>query len=376
MLAVALLVVGALAIIGCRKMAESMKFRGIVNPDLKLERFLPYSSKEQVVHFTQTNDGKVIALHRTEPNFINKNISPLILCHGEGFNKWIWDIGRKESFVAYFANYGYDVWLLEFRGHGESAKPEWYNTEGYNWNFDDYIHRDLPAAISYVQEVTNSRQVTLVGHGTGGMAIYGFLETENFFDEVANAVLIAPPAFGNKATERLKELFSHVEKWDRRSPFELASLAMSDEKDPIFDELLFNATPILGITKKRFFNKGFENVAPEVLEQILYWSEVEDFLSSDLGFSYRNKLTLVKIPILVIAGDLDQFAAAGVVNWGYRVIPSSDKTLVVIGKRYGFVDDYGHLGLIMGRGCKEEVYPLIFGWLEDRTPKFDAWGKL
>ena len=171
-------------------LAMSACSKQVMNPNLNLERLLPYASKKPRVYFTQTTDGRSLALHRTEPNQIREGLPPLILCHGEGMNKWVWDLGGRRSFIKYFSQLGFDVWALEFRGHGESSKPEWHNERPYDWNFDDYVHKDLPAAVTFVQGQTNSRYVTLVGHGIGAMAAYAYLETENFFDEVAIALRI------------------------------------------------------------------------------------------------------------------------------------------------------------------------------------------
>ena len=68
----------------------------IMNPNLNLQRLLPYASKKPFVFFTQTTDGKSIALHRTEPNIIREGLPPLLLLHDEGTNQAVWEVVRVE----------------------------------------------------------------------------------------------------------------------------------------------------------------------------------------------------------------------------------------------------------------------------------------
>ena len=356
--------------------AMSACSKQVMNPNLNLERLLPYASKKPRVYFTQTTDGRSLALHRTEPNQIREGLPPLILCHDEGMNKWAWDLGGRRSFIKFFSQLGFDVWALEFRGHGESSKPEWHNERPYDWNFDDYVHKDLPAAVTFVQGQTNSRYVTMIGHGIGAMAIYAYLETENFFDEVANAVLIAPPGFAADYSPEMKELLALQQDWDGLDPMSLVHLPSRTDSWELFSRLMLTGTPIPKIRIKRFSQRGMEVISPKVLQQTLHWVEANDFLSADLNFSYRNKLALIRLPVLVIAGTHDNFAPPGVVNYGYRVITAEDKTLMIFGRDYGHLDNYSHLGLLLGVHAHEEVFPRIFEWIEERTENFDVWGKL
>ena len=347
----------------------------VMNPNLNLQRLLPYASKKPFVFFTQTTDGKSIALHRTEPNIIREGLPPLLLLHDEGTNKAIWDVAGKDSFVKFFAKLGFDVWAIDFRGHGESTKPEWHNEAPFDWNFDDYVHKDLPAAVSFIQGKTNSRYITLVGLGVGAMAAYAYLETENFFDEVASAVLIAPPGFAADYTPEMTQFLELAKEWDGVKPLSLVHLPLRQSEWELYSNLFLKGTPVPKSTVKRFSERGVEVLSPKAMQQYRYWAEAQDFLSADLSFSYRNKLQLIRVPVLVVAGTADRFAHPGAVNWGFRVMTSQDKTFLLLGREYGQLDNYSHFGLVLGLHAKEEVFPRIFEWIEERTPNFDVWGK-
>ena len=44
--------------------------------------------------------------------------------------------------------------------------------------FDDFIEKDIPAAIDYVLNLTNQKKVHWVGHSMGGMVAYAFCQLE------------------------------------------------------------------------------------------------------------------------------------------------------------------------------------------------------
>ncbi len=361
----ALLAVAALA--GCQGRA--------FNPNLRLERFLPNVSRRPDVFFTQTTDGKILALERITPNQVNPQIPPLIFVHSEGFNRNVWSVAAERSIVHFFSRYGFDIWLVDLRGHGDSTKPEWYNEGDWDWTFDDYVHKDLPAAISFVQGQTKSRQVTLIGHGMGSMAIYGYLELENFFDEVANVILFAPPAFLSEFNESVSKAVKLGRKLEKSDPLTMLFALENTEKLDLFKELYVDGSVVKTPVLRKLGLTAVDNVSPRVVQQTLQWVEQEDFLSADLQLSYRVKLGLVRVPTLIVAGAKDRVAPVGAVNYGFRSLTVNDRALLVFGKDYGYIHDYSHLGLLLGDGAYDEVFPVVFEWIEARTPGVQAWGR-
>ncbi len=358
---------GLLAAGGCQGRA--------FNPNLHLERFLPNVSRRPTVVFAQTNDGKILALERIEPNQINPDIPPLLFVHSEGFNRNFWTAAAERSIVRFFSNYGFDIWLLDLRGHGDSTKPEWYNDADWNWTFDEYVHKDIPAAVSFVQGQTRSRQVTLVGHGTGGMAIYGYLELENFFDEVANAVVFGSPAFFSEIDPSAAKLVKMAREMEKNQPL-VNTFALEDARNlALFKEIYTEGSFVKESIVRRLGLTGVDDVSPSVVQQMLRWATLEDFLSSDLQLSYRVKMGLIRVPMLIVAGNKDRFAPLGAVNYGFRSLTVKDKALLVFGKEFGYIHDYSNLGLVQGDGSWDEVFPVVFEWLEARTPALQAWGK-
>jgi predicted alpha/beta hydrolase len=74
---------------------------------------------------------------------------------------------------AFFQRRGYNVYLLDPRGHGESGPRA---SRSVNWSYDDIVQRDLPATIRAVAARHPEQPLVLLGHslcGHGGAATLG-----------------------------------------------------------------------------------------------------------------------------------------------------------------------------------------------------------
>lgn len=49
------------------------------------------------------------------------------------------------------------------------------------------------------------------------------------------------------------------------------------------------------------------------------------------------------------------------------MLGSQDKRLVICGTSTGFAEDYGHTRIIASRTARQEIWPVILGWMRDRA---------
>jgi len=106
-----------------------------------------------VTHFTAA-DGDVSA-----------DAVPLVLVHGLYQNKRMW-ASERATLAQSMLSAGFDVWLLEFRGHGQSPMNRLYSSN----TMADYARYDLPAVNMFVAERTG-KAVNWLGYGVGGGAL-------------------------------------------------------------------------------------------------------------------------------------------------------------------------------------------------------------
>ena len=146
---------------------------------------------------TDTDDGYRLALQRLNGG----EKGPVIMCHGLLGNgsEYLLSADESHSLARYVANRGYDVWVVDDRGHRESRgyliKDHWDDTrgaEGY-WKFyvDDLAQHDVPAFISKVREVSGTDKVSWIGRSMGGWLSYAHIIDGSGSNDFKGVVSIA-----------------------------------------------------------------------------------------------------------------------------------------------------------------------------------------
>ncbi|USK62200.1 alpha/beta hydrolase [Peribacillus asahii] len=115
---------------------------------------------------------------------INLRKYPILFVHGAFHGSWAWE----EFFLQYFADLGYEVHALNWRGHGNSPGKENLKNNRINDYVDD------------VSQVVNSLKTLpiMVGHSMGGFVVQKYLENH----QIPAGVLLAsaPPGGTRKNT--------------------------------------------------------------------------------------------------------------------------------------------------------------------------------
>jgi polyhydroxyalkanoate synthase len=342
------------------------------------------------IHYCKTVDDWDIALYRYKPTAQNPAACPVILCHGLGNNNYLWDNDRGHSFAAYLRDRGHDVWVIAFRGAGKSMKPGiiglsklieirsvkeeriTYHPHKLNWNIEDYIEKDLPAAIAYVKAETGKEKVNCIGHSLGSVVICGYLE--RFGPRHVNAVVTM--AMAVIFPKPLNAVLQRVERHDKIIS---ASLLLNSRAAALFevpvggkietdtDALLFNMENMDRELLARYLSNGVEDISMGVAHQYINILKAGENISADGRYNYTRNLNLITVPMLVVAGKVDNTAPPYNAIYAWAHTGSADKTLKIFGKQDGNIIDYGHTDLIIGKYAPREVYPYVCNWL-DRHP--------
>jgi uncharacterized protein len=110
-----------------------------------------------------------------------KSDKVILVLHGKGENR-----GAHLDFGAVLAKNGYNVLLIDFRGHGETA--------GANYTFGYYEQRDVVGALNYLkQQGFKGPQTGLLGYSLGAVA--GLLA----FSHTDAQAMVSDSAFPNLA---------------------------------------------------------------------------------------------------------------------------------------------------------------------------------
>jgi pimeloyl-ACP methyl ester carboxylesterase len=321
---------------------------------------------------TTKDDWKLIIEHLPALDGVPKKALPVLICHGLGANRQYFKAKDEESLVRHLQRAGYDVWLMDLRGRVDADETGYiFGKHRYSYNIDDYIEEDLDAAIGYVLQKTGAPKLNYIGHSMGGIIMYARLGTTQE-SRVANFVAIASPMSFlpyNHWTFLLYRMrggmvllpvlpvrpsaymASYVPEW-LYAPFTRAFLHPENTSDEVKNQLM---------------RKALNNISKPVIKQFIYMTEHGGMYSSDGKISYTEKLANVHVPVYLLAGRRDELADPAVVRDVYERLGSEDKTFEIFSRAGGFVEDYGHTDLIIGKEAHKEVHPRIIGWLNKRN---------
>jgi pimeloyl-ACP methyl ester carboxylesterase len=346
-------------------------------------------------HGAKTDDGWTLALKRFRRNGAPKLLGPVVLTHGFSYNGAFWDLGEAHSLARYLADRDFDVWVVSLRGAGASTKPgfsalksiittRWADLPATipratldprkaNWTVDDYVDHDVPAILSYVTQATGRPKLWWIGHSMGGMILFAHLERVPD-SRVAGFVAVGSPM---NIPQPPNELLQGVLK--QEGLLKISALAINTTlpakiTSPLggavqtpMDKLFYNRQNMEHLTVTNLFLNVVEDIPQGVLDQFMHMIRTGEFERADGSYNYTKNLGKVSVPMLLVAGQVDNLASPEVVRYSYDHVASPDKTYRMFGRANGHKADYGHNDLVLGKHSKEEVFPLIAGWLTERA---------
>jgi pimeloyl-ACP methyl ester carboxylesterase len=311
------------------------------------------------IHFARTGDGWRIALTRYRPEQ-KSSAEPVLLLPGVAANRYGLDLTDELSLARVLAKAGFDAWLVDLRGRGQSTQPRLFGEHGWEWSFDEYVEHDVPAAIETVLAATGHARCHIVGHSLGAVLVYAVLGDPRHADKVRSAVAIGGPA---SFRFQQKYLFH----WPLRNLRFVRHAFLMRLLAPVAGywrpKILHNPENIAGATIRRFLVNGSVNFARNEMLQYSDWIANDQLRSIDQRRDYRKEMEKIATPVLFVAGNKDLLAPPPSVKDAYDAVASADKKLVIASRGQALDANYGHLDLVLGRNAPKEIFPLVVEWL-------------
>lgn len=271
------------------------------------------------------DQGGSISLRRLLPSRIIGH--PIVIAHGTISNG-----EAVQDLALYLAGLGFDCWILEWGGHGNSHAAH------RRQNFEYPAFNDLPVAVEFVLGKTQQSKLLWVSHSGGGhlplMFLARYPEKQNLF---AGLVTIGAQATDGAAGIQHK----------------LRAVA------------LWAVTILLGQTPKFVVSMGSEGEPTCLLAQWAVWNLRGQWLGKD-GFDYLAGLGSIGIPALIMAGGNDNIAPVLGCEKVFTALGSEDKSWKVCSRAEGFSKDFTHGQLIRGKAARAEVFPIVGKWISQQ----------
>lgn len=221
---------------------------------------------------------------------------------------------EKVGFAAALAGQGLDVFVLDWRGHGESKPP---TPKGGTWTFDDYATLDLPAALSTVAATAGCRasDVAVLGHSLGGLVTLAALGTGVV--RVRRVLLAATSVW----------LHGAHGPWQRRATMR------------VYD----GVARALGYAPIKRLGFGSEDEPASYVAQLAGWARTGRWTSRD-GIDYLASLAQVNVPASAIVGTGDRLCSPADASVLTRRLPRP-VSMRVVGRAHGDSFDPDHFTL-------------------------------
>ena len=330
----------------------------------------PVTERSTQVFHIETSDGWSIAIHHYAPKGAKKQSTPVLLCHGISSNKYNWDLNDEYSFPSYIAAKGFDTYVVELRGSGQSMQPGLFDEKSYDYSFDDYVLKDLPAAIDFVASRSDTGQVHWMGHSMGSMVMYAYLQRVGQ-DKIRSVTAVgSPPKLfeGNDSLGRGISLFPVVDFVYDELPSGLlvrtvAPLAYPGVIAP--QHVLWNYDNLDPDVARQTGAHAVDNLSSQVVRQLVAGRDKGYLTSADGLYNYTDGMKKIEVPIFFVVGILDQMAPPSVMVEAFRKVSSKEKRIEILSSANGYAHDYGHVDLVLGKTAPREVFPLLEQWLAE-----------
>ncbi len=301
-----------------------------------------------------TRDGQNLALWRVRPAGASRGA--VLLLHGLSANRFAFHWPDR-SIAAYLAAEGFDCYVGELRGAGESVP----NLP--SWNFHDYLEQDVPALLERISEASSHARVHFIGHSMGGILAmcHAILTggTELLSITTLGSALdygLGESGFG--PLQRIRFLMERINSVPWGTAMQVLSPLLARVSDPLagFNFHPDNAEAAI----VRAVHANAFGPIPMALLGSLSTALEPGGLKSRSGDPFQARASLLKTPLLMIAASDDRQCPRVALE---ATAAATGAKLLHFGTRYGHRAEYGHFDLLLGRHAPEEVWPKLLDWL-------------
>ncbi len=266
---------------------------------------------------------------------------------------------------------GFDVWVVELRGAGQSSRPTLWNSLRYDWYFDHYVRFDIPAALDLVRGLTGYEEVHWIGHSMGGMVAYAYCIEQNR-SQIRSIIAIGSPSFAkleNALFNRLVTL-KPLLKFLPKLPYEGTGLFVVPLM-PIFREtlgrLLANPRNMRNRDLIALVTLVPADLPTSLVSQFAGWYESGGFRAALQHVDYGRGLETITNPTLIVAGAADLLTPVSEMEFVFDSLGGTEKEFLLLGRSTGCRHDYGHIDPVLGRYAETEVWPHFDAFIRKHT---------
>jgi predicted alpha/beta hydrolase len=267
---------------------------------------------------------------------------PLLMLHGAIENGRIFYSGSSKGLAPYLARNGFDVYVIDLRGHGRSTPP--INRES-RFGQTESITVDIPACIEAVKGLRGPIPQQWIAHSWGGVLFSAVLARfPEYTRQVASLVY-----FGSKRTIRVRNIHRFLK----------VSL--------VWRWICPAACRIFGYLPARQLRIGSDSETAKSYRQSAAWVRDDAWVDSDDSFDYGAAIRKLSLPpIWYIAAQNDH--ALGHPRDVQDFMQSTgrqERRYTLLSRANGNRHDYDHIDMLTHPDAEKDHFPLLLEWLRN-----------
>ncbi|CAN4121031.1 unnamed protein product [Withania somnifera] len=252
----------------------------------------------------------------------------------------------------------------------------------YDWDFDNYLEEDVPAAMEYIKTQTRPKDNKLfaIGHSMGGILLYARLSRcglERREPGLAAIVTLASSLDYTSSKSALKLLVPLADPTEVLNVPIIPLGALVAASYPLTSHApyalawlneMISATDMMHPDQlKKLVQTSFCNIPAKLLLQLTTAFQERGLRDRSGKIFYKDHLHKSSVPVLALAGDVDRICPPDAVYETVKLIPENLVSYKVFGDADG--PHYAHYDLVGGHMAPERIYPCIVQFLSryDRT---------
>ncbi len=264
---------------------------------------------------------------------------PVFMLHGAIENGRVFYSASGKGLAPYLAQSGFDVYVADMRGHGESSPPI---GRGSCYGQTEAIVEDIPAFISFILRLRGVVPPYWVAHSWGGVLLSSFLARYPDYCASVSAIVY----FGTSRKERVRNFHR----------FLIVDLIWN-----LFCPLV---TMFSGYLPARQIRFGSDNETAKYLRQCREWVYSDEWVDSDDCFDYGAAIKKIKLPpIWYIAAKNDPaLGNPEDVRDTMNEAGMQESRYTVLSLEHGNRHDYGHITMLTHPDAVNDHFPGIADW--------------
>lgn len=294
--------------------------------------------KFQSLFCPTNNEHQLHLMHISQPG--HQGI-PVLMIHGMVEDGRIFYHRSGKGLGSYLAEQGYDVYIADLRGIGQSApKINKHSEHGQT----ETIRDDIPALINFVLAHSQQKQLHLTAHSWGGVYLNSaLLRAPELINKVISSVY-----FGSKRSVRART-------FDRLIKIEL-----------VWKRLSLAAAKRKGYLPAIKYGLGSDNETQKTHRQCVEWVKSDHWIDSDDGFNYGQAALSTTLPPTLYYAAIRDFSLGHRHDVKNFIKESGAHTneYRLLAKKSGNQLDYDHIDMLTAKECKTDHFPDVLHWLK------------